>query len=183
MPSAGALAATGHLPNVGPLPAWTIVGAVGTLGEVCGGLLLYYIGWYGGCRSCSVRQVRHFREPNSNACTRSMKSTVARWCSGAGSFRSCARRRIAAGHLADAEALLPHLHGTRFGDLCFGLAGLGDEAGHNVDAITAYVHDFALAIVGGVVLVIVAAIVVWRIRRANRAPAPPAAQRQTPNSP
>jgi membrane protein DedA with SNARE-associated domain len=54
---------------------------------------------------------------------------------------------------------------------CFGLAGLGEEAGHNVDAITAYVHDFALAIIGVVVLVIAAAIVVWRVRQSRRAAA------------
>jgi membrane protein DedA with SNARE-associated domain len=66
---------------------------------------------------------------------------------------------------------------------CFALAGLGDEAGQNVDAITAYVHDFALAIVVGVVVVIAAGLAVWRIRRASRAPVRPAAQRQTPPSP
>ena len=31
MPSAGALAATGHLPPFGPLPGWSIAGAVGAL--------------------------------------------------------------------------------------------------------------------------------------------------------
>ena len=43
MPTAGALAATGHFPTIEPIPGWVIVGAVGTLAEVCGvlGVLLW----------------------------------------------------------------------------------------------------------------------------------------------
>src|ERR1700760_4258122 len=48
MPSAGALAATGHFATVEWLPGWGLVGLVGTVAELCGGLVLYTIGYYGG---------------------------------------------------------------------------------------------------------------------------------------
>ncbi len=60
---------------------------------------------------------------------------------------------------------------------CFGLAALGDVAGHNVAAITAYVHDFALLIAGGIVVVLGIAAIIWRVRRAKHAAAAAVAAR------
>jgi membrane protein DedA with SNARE-associated domain len=56
---------------------------------------------------------------------------------------------------------------------CFGLAFLGDAAGHNVDGITSYVHDFALAISIGLVVVLAIAAIVWRVRSSRRAAVTP----------
>jgi membrane protein DedA with SNARE-associated domain len=185
MPSAGALAATGHLPGLGPLPGWTIVGAVGTVGEVCGGLVLYYIGWYGGLpfvqrygkyirfREHELERVHAFYEKHGRP--------MVFWCRFIPFVRGVAAFPPGLSRMPKRYFLTYTALGSAI--FCFGLAGLGDEAGHNVDAITAYVHDFALAIVIGLVVVVGAAFAVWRIRRASRAPVPPAAQRQTPPSP
>jgi membrane protein DedA with SNARE-associated domain len=182
MPSAGALAATGHLPSIGPVPGWTIVGAVGTLGELCGGLVLYYIGWYGGLpfvhrygkyvrfREHELDRVHAFYEKHGRA--------MVFWCRFIPFVRGVAalppgisrmQKRYFIGYTALGSSIF-----------CFGLAFLGDEAGHNVDAITAYVHAFAVAIIAVIVVVIAAGTLVWRLRRASRVSGPPAAQRQTP---
>jgi len=58
------------------------------------------------------------------------------------------------------------------GIFCFGLAYLGDAAGHNVDAIVAYVHAFAGVIAVGFVAVVAIAIAVWRSRRSRTGSAP-----------
>jgi membrane protein DedA with SNARE-associated domain len=185
MPSAGALAATGHLPSLGPLPGWTIAGAVGTLGEVCGGLVLYYIGWYGGLpfvqrygkyirfREHELERVHAFYEKHGRP--------MVFWCRFIPFVRGVAAFPPGLSRMPKRYFLTYTALGSAI--FCFGLAALGDEAGHNVDAITAYVHDFALAIILGLVVVIAAGLVVWRIRRASRPPAPPVAQRQTPPSP
>jgi membrane protein DedA with SNARE-associated domain len=184
MPSAGALAATGHLPNVGPLPGWTIVGAVGTAGEVCGGLVLYFIGYYGGLpfvqrygkyirfREHELERVHAFYEKHGRP--------MVFWCRFIPFVRGVAALPPGISRMPKRYFLTYTALGSAI--FCFGLAYLGDEAGHNVDAITTYVHDFAMAIIIGVVVVIAAAVVFWRMR-ANRAAVSPAARRETPNSP
>jgi membrane protein DedA with SNARE-associated domain len=185
MPSAGALAATGHLPGAGPLPAWAIVGAVGTLGELCGGLVLYYIGWYGGLpfvqrygkyirfREHELERVHAFYEKHGRS--------MVFW----GRFIPFVRGVAALPPGISRMQKRYFLTYTALGSaiFCFGLALLGDLAGHNIDAITTYVHDFALMIGAGVLVVIAAAIVALRMRRANRASIPTTVQRQTPPAP
>jgi membrane protein DedA with SNARE-associated domain len=185
MPSAGALAATGHLPSIGPVPGWVIVAAVGTLGEICGGLVLYYIGWYGGMpfvhrygkyvhfREHELERVHAFYEKHGRA--------MVFWCRFIPFVRGVAALPPGISRMQKRWFVSYTALGSTI--FCFGLAFLGDEAGHNVDAITSYIHDFAVAIIAGVVVVIAAAAIVWRVRRANRVAAPPAAQRQTPPAP
>jgi membrane protein DedA with SNARE-associated domain len=185
MTSAGALAATGHLPGLGPLPGWTIVGAVGTAGEVCGGLVLYYIGFYGGLpfvhrygkyirfREHELERVHAFYEKHGRP--------MVFWCRFIPFVRGIAALPPGISRMQKRYFLTYTALGSVI--FCFGLAFIGDEAGHNVDAITAYLHDFALVIVGGIVVLIVAAAIVFRVRRLKRASAPPAAQRQTPPAP
>jgi membrane protein DedA with SNARE-associated domain len=185
MPSAGALAATGHLPNIGPVPGWIVVGAVGTLGELCGGLVLYYIGWYGGLPFVQrYGKYIHFREHHLervHAFYEKHGRQMVFWCRFIPFVRGVAALPPGLSRMPKRYFLTYTALGSAI--FCFGLAGLGEEAGHNVDAITAYVHDFALAIIAGVVVVIAAAFVVWRVRRANQVSAPPRAQRQTPPAP
>jgi membrane protein DedA with SNARE-associated domain len=171
MPTAGALAATGHLPSIGALPGWTIVGAVGMAGEVCGGLVLYYIGWYGGLpfvhrygkyvrfREHELERVHAFYEKHGRS--------MVFWCRFIPFVRGVAALPPGLSRMPKRYFLTYTALGSAI--FCFGLAALGDEAGHNVDAITAYIHDFALVIVGGLIVVCVAAAIVWRIRRARRA--------------
>jgi membrane protein DedA with SNARE-associated domain len=55
---------------------------------------------------------------------------------------------------------------------CYGLAGIGEAAGHNIDAITAAIHDFAIGIVVVLVLALGAGIAWWRSARSRKPPAP-----------
>ena len=178
MPTAGALAATGHLPNVGAIPGWIIVGAVGTVAEVCGGLTLYAVGFYGGLpfvqrygkyirfREHELERVHAFYEKHG-------RSTVF-WCRFIPFIRGLA-------------ALPPGISGmpkryfityTALGSaiFCFGLSYLGDAFGHNIDTITQDIHDFALAIVIGLVVIALVGYVIWRTRRNRRADVAAASQ-------
>jgi membrane protein DedA with SNARE-associated domain len=185
MPSAGALAATGHLPGMGPLPGWTIAGAVGTVGELCGGLVLYYIGWYGGLpfvhRYGKYVRFREHELDRVHAFYEKHGRSMVFWCRFIPFVRGVAALPPGISRMQKRYFLTYTALGSAI--FCFGLALLGEEAGHNIDAITTYVHDFAVAIVAGVVVVIVAAGVIIRMRRSNRAATPPAAQRPTPPAP
>jgi membrane protein DedA with SNARE-associated domain len=166
MPTAGALAATGHLPSIGVIPGWLIVGATGTLGEIGGGSLLYAIGYYGGLPFVHrYGKYVHFREhelERVHAFYEKHGGSMVFWCRFIPFVRGLAALPPGISRMPKRYFLTYTALGSAI--FCFGLAFLGDEAGHNVDAITAYVHDFALAIIIGVVAVVAAAIVVWRIR-------------------
>jgi membrane protein DedA with SNARE-associated domain len=184
MPSAGALAATGHLPGLGPIPGWVIVGAVGTLGELCGGLILYSIGWYGGMPFVHrFGKYVHFREhelERVHAFYEKHGAQMVFW----GRFIPFVRGVAALPPGLSRMQKRYFLAYTALGSaiFCFGLAALGDIAGHNVAAITAYVHDFALAIVIGLVVVLAIAFVVFRVRRARRAAALATRPERTPQN-
>jgi membrane protein DedA with SNARE-associated domain len=185
MPSAGALAATGHLPSAGLVPGWTIAGAVGTLGELCGGLLLYYIGFYGGLpfvhRYGKYIRFREHELDRVHAFYAKHGRSMVFWCRFIPFVRGVAALPPGISRMPKRYFLTYTALGSAI--FCFGLALLGDLAGHNIDAITSYVHDFAVAIIAGVIVVIAAAAAVWRMRSANRAAMPPTAQRQTPPAP
>jgi len=169
VPTAGALAAAGHFPNIGPIPAWVLVGIVATLAELTGGAILYAIGWFGGLpfvhrygkyvrfREHELDRVHAFYE-------RYGKATVF-WCRFIPFVRGLAA-------LPPGLSRMPKRYFFAYTALgssifCFGLAGLGDAAGRNVDAIAAAVHEFGLAILAVGVVVIAAATIVWR--RSSRA--------------
>lgn len=173
MLSGGALAATGHLPGMGPVPGWIIVAVVGLLGELCGGSILYAIGWYGGLpfvhrygkyvrfREHELDRVHAFYEKHG-------RSTVF-WCRFIPFVRGLSALPPGLSRMQKRYFLTYTALGS--GIFCFALAALGDVAGRNVDAITGYIHDFAVAIGAGAVVVIALAFAVWRIRRARRAAA------------
>ena len=166
MPTAGALAATGHFPTIEPIPGWVIVGAVGTLAEVCGGLALYTIGWFGGLpfvhrygkyvrfREHELDRVHSFYEKHG--------SSMVFWCRFIPFVRGIAALPPGISRMQKLYFITYTALGS--GLFCFGLAALGNLAGRNVDAITGYVHDFALAIGAGTVVVVAAGLVIWRIR-------------------
>jgi membrane protein DedA with SNARE-associated domain len=166
MPTAGALAGSGHLPTVPGFPGWIFVGLVGSVAEVCGGLVLYAVGWYGGMpfvhrygkyvrfREHELERVHAFYAKYGNA-------TVF-WCRFIPFVRGVAA-------LPPGLSRMPKRYFVTYTALgstifCFGLAYLGDIAGHNVDAIVSYVHDFALIIIGVLAVIAVVATLVWRAR-------------------
>jgi len=171
MLSGGALAATGHLPSIGPIPGWVVVGAVGLAGELCGGSILYAIGWYGGLPFVHRygKYVR-FHEPELERVhsyyERHGRSTVF-WCRFIPFVRGVAALPPGLSRMQKRYFLTYTALGSSI--FCFALAALGDVAGRNVDGITAYLHDFAVVIGGAALAIIIVAIVVWRVRRARRA--------------
>jgi membrane protein DedA with SNARE-associated domain len=175
MPAAGALAATGHLPSLGPIPGWVICGLVGTLGEVCGGLVLYLIGWYGGLpfvhRYGKYVRFREHELDRVHAFYEKHGRSMVFWCRFIPFIRGLAALPPGLSHMPKRYFLSYTAMGSAI--FCFGLAFLGDAAGHNVDGITAYVHAFALAISIGLVVVLAIAAVVWRVRIARRAAVTP----------
>jgi membrane protein DedA with SNARE-associated domain len=175
MPAAGALAATGHLPSLGPIPGWVICGLVGTLGEVCGGLVLYLIGWYGGLpfvhRYGKYVRFREHELDRVHAFYEKHGRSMVFWCRFIPFIRGLAALPPGLSHMPKRYFLTYTALGSAI--FCFGLAFLGDAAGHNVDGITSYVHDFALAISIGLVVVLAIAAIVWRVRSSRRAAVTP----------
>jgi membrane protein DedA with SNARE-associated domain len=174
MPTAGALAGSGHLPTVGDIPAWMFVGAVGTAGEVCGGLVLYTIGWYGGLafvhRYGKYVRFREHELDRVHAFYEKYGRATVFWCRFVPFVRGIAALPPGISRMQKRYFLTYTALGS--GIFCFGLAYLGDAAGHNVDAIVAYVHAFARVIVVGFVVVVGIAIAVWRSRRARTGSTP-----------
>ncbi len=171
MPTAGALAAQGHLPGIGSIPAWIVVGLVGTVAEVCGATALYAVGYYGGVpvleRYGKYIGFKHSALMKVHGFYERFGPITVFWCRfvpfvrGVASFPagiSRMQKRYFIGYTAIGSAIF-----------CFGLAYLGNAAGNNLDAILANVHKAALAIVIAVVVLIVAAIVVMLVRRKGAA--------------
>jgi membrane protein DedA with SNARE-associated domain len=166
MPTAGALAGAGHLPTVGGIPAWLFVGAAGTAGEVCGGLVLYSIGWYGGLpfvhRYGKYVRFREHELDRVHAFYEKYGRATVFWCRFVPFVRGIAALPPGISRMPKRYFITYTALGSAI--FCFGLAYLGDAAGHNIDAIVAYVHDFGLVIVAGFVVVVGIALAVWRAR-------------------
>ncbi|MEO6991282.1 MAG: DedA family protein [Candidatus Baltobacteraceae bacterium] len=153
MPTAGALAATGH----GHLSSVWLAGIVGTLGEVLGAAILYTIGYYGG-RPFVARWGRyvglslHKLDIAHAFYERYGKKTVficrfipiIRGVSSLPAGISQMQKRYFFTYTTLGSAIF-----------CIGLAALGGQVGNHVDAIQPYIHAIAYGILG---LVIVAAI-------------------------
>jgi membrane protein DedA with SNARE-associated domain len=174
MPTAGALAAQGHLPGLPGIPTWIIVATVGTVAEVCGATTLYAIGYYGGeplverygkyigFKQSALAKVQSFY-------ARYGKLTVF-WCRFIPFVRGVASLPAGISRMQK-RYFIPY---TALGSLifCFGLAYLGNAAGNNLDAILAGLHKAALAIVIVTVVLVVAGIVWWRASAAKKKTTP-----------
>lgn len=166
MPTAGGLAAQGHLPPLGGIPAWVVVGIVATIGEILGTGILYAIGWYGGLPF--VRRYGkyvHVTEAGLNRVhafyARYGTATVF-WCRFIPFVRGVGSLPAGVSRMQKRYFLTYTLFGSAL--FCFGLAYLGNVAGHNLEPILAALHKVALLLVGLVVLALVAGIVIWRAR-------------------
>lgn len=170
MPTAGALAGSGHLPSPGFVPAWVLVGAVGTLGELCGGLALYTIGWFGGLpfvhrygryvgfREHHLARVHAFYERHGRS--------MVFWCRFIPFVRGVSALPPGVSRMQKRYFLTYTALGSAI--FCFGLSYLGDVAGHNIGTLTGYLHDFTLLIVAGLAVALVLAILYWRLRARRR---------------
>jgi membrane protein DedA with SNARE-associated domain len=170
MPTAGALAGSGHLPTIGTIPAWIFVGAVGTVGEVCGGLVLYSIGWYGGLpfvhRYGKYVRFREHELDRVHAFYEKYGRATVFWCRFVPFVRGIAALPPGLSRMPKRYFLAYTALGSAI--FCFGLAYLGDAAGHNIDGIIAYVHDSALVIIGIFGAIVIIAVVALRARARSR---------------
>jgi membrane protein DedA with SNARE-associated domain len=165
VPTAGALAEQGHFGSAGVIPAWLLVALVATLGEIVGGSLLYAVGYYGGLpfvrrygkyvmfREHELDRVHAFYERHG-------KLTVF-WCRFIPFVRGVAAFPAGLSRMQKRYFVTYTAIGSVI--FCFGLSYLGQVAGANIDGIIAYVHDFALIIIAGVIVLAGGAFVWWRI--------------------
>jgi membrane protein DedA with SNARE-associated domain len=171
MPTAGALAAQGHFPGFFGVAAWIVVGAVATVGEIAGGLVLYAVGYYGGVpfvkrygkyvmfREHELERVHRFYE-------RFGRTTVF-WCRFIPFVRGVAALPAGISRMQKRYFVTYTALGSAC--FCFGLAFLGNLAGKNIDALTASLHKVALAVVLLAVAALIAAIVLVRARAKRKA--------------
>lgn len=165
IPTAGALAATGHFPTISPVPAWVLVALVATVAEVAGGSVLYAVGYYGGVPFVKrYGKYIMFREKELDRVHafygRYGRLTVF-WCRfvpfirGIGAFPagiSRMQKRYFLTYTALGSAIF-----------CFGLAFLGEYAGKRIDSILTYVHDFGLVIVLVTLVLLIGGGIWWRV--------------------
>ena len=167
VPTAGGLAAQGHLAPVGPLPGWVVVALVATFGELLGATILYTIGYYGGLPFVHrygkyIRFNRHEYDRVHAFFERYGRPTVF-WCRFVPFVRGVSSLPAGISRMQKRYFFSYTLLGSAI--FCFGLAYLGNVAGNNLDAILALLHKAALAIVALVIVAIVAAAVALRARK------------------
>ena len=166
VPTAGGLAAQGHLPPVGPLAGWVVVGTVATVGEITGAGILYAIGYYGGLPFVHrygkyVRFHQDEYERVHGFFERYGKATVF-WCRFVPFVRGVSSLPAGISRMPKRYFIPYTLLGSAI--FSFGLAYLGNVAGRNLDAILATLHKSALAIIVLVIVAAVAAVFLVRAR-------------------
>jgi membrane protein DedA with SNARE-associated domain len=167
MPTAGALAAQGHLPTLGALPAWILVAIVGTIAEVCGATALYAVGYYGGVpvieRYGKYIGFKHSALLKVQAFYERFGTITVFWCRFVPFVRGVASFPAGISRMQKRYFITYTALGSAI--FCFGLSYLGNAAGNNLDAITATLHKATIAIVVVVLVLVVAAVVVMRARK------------------
>ncbi|MBV9269524.1 MAG: DedA family protein [Candidatus Eremiobacteraeota bacterium] len=163
LPAAGALTATGHLPNL----ALTI--AVSVFAELAGQSLAYAIGRFGGRPFVEKfgKYVRfHHKELDRAHAFFERYGTFAIFIS---RFTPVIRGIIGIPAGIAEMPLVPFYLWTFFGSLifCGGLILLGNSLGTHFDQVTPLVHKFGLALIGLIVIVLAAWFVIAR-KRSNQ---------------
>ncbi|MBV8355121.1 MAG: DedA family protein, partial [Candidatus Eremiobacteraeota bacterium] len=135
VPAAGAFAGAGHL-------NWPLVGAVATLGEVVGGLILYAIGWYAGAPVARRfgRRGQHELERIHGFYERYGARTVF-ICRFIPFVRGLASLPPGVSRMQKRYFLTYHTLGSAI--FCFGLAYLGNLAGRHLDDLVPFIHRFS----------------------------------------
>jgi len=164
VPVAGALAATGHLSS------WPLAAAVATSGEVVGGLLFYYVGYYGGrpfvarwgkylkLSEAKLDAFHGFYERHGNV--------VVFVCRFLPFVRGVSALPAGVSRMQKRYFLLYTALGSAI--FCFGLTWLGNAFGNHIDTIKALMHRFSTTFIVLVVLAVVAFVAI-RIVRARAA--------------
>jgi len=170
IPTAGGLAAQGHLPPLGPVPGWVVVGAVGVIGEMIGTSILYGIGYYGGMPF--VRRYGkyvHFKEheyERVHAFFEKYGSLTVFWCRFVPFVRGVVSLPAGISRMPKRYFLSYTFAGSAL--FCFGLAYLGQYAGKRLDTILPVIHKFGLLIILASVVLAVGAFFYWRSSRGRR---------------
>jgi len=172
MPAAGALAAQGLLHPLGSMPAWVLVGLVGTVGEIFGATTLYAVGHYGGLPFVHrYGKYVGFKEKELGH-VQAFYKRFGHWAVLLARFVPFVRGVASFPAGLSRMPLLEFIPMTALGStiFCFGLSYVGLIAGNHLDAITALLHKAALVIVIVLVVLVVAAVVVIRARNKKKAP-------------
>jgi membrane protein DedA with SNARE-associated domain len=167
VPTAGGLAAQGHLAPVGPFAGWIVVALVATFGELLGATILYTIGFFGGLPFVHrygryIRFNQHEYDRVHAFFERYGRPTVF-WCRFVPFVRGVSSLPAGISRMQKRYFFTYTLLGSAI--FCFGLSFLGNVAGNNLDAIVGSLHKAALTIVVVLVVLVVAAFVVVRARK------------------
>lgn len=166
MPTAGALAAQGHLGTIAGLPGWILVAIVGTVAEVCGATALYAVGYYGGVpvleRYGKYVGFKHSALVKVHGFYERFGPITVFWCRFIPFVRGVASFPAGISRMQKRYFITYTALGSAI--FCFGLSYLGNAAGNNLDAIIANLHKLTLVIVIAAVGAAAAAYVIWRAR-------------------
>ncbi|MDB5027682.1 MAG: rane protein DedA family [Candidatus Eremiobacteraeota bacterium] len=166
MPTAGALAAQGHLATIAGLPGWILVAIVGTVAEVCGATALYAVGYYGGVpvleRYGKYVGFKHSALVKVHGFYERFGPITVFWCRFIPFVRGVASFPAGISRMQKRYFITYTALGSAI--FCFGLSYLGNAAGNNLDAIIANLHKLTLVIVIAAVGAAAAAYVIWRAR-------------------
>lgn len=167
MPTAGALAAQGHFPGLPGIPTWILIGLVGTVGEVCGATTLYAIGYYGGVpvleRYGKYIGFKHKELERVHGFYERFGRITVFWCRFIPFVRGVASFPAGLSRMQKRYFITYTALGSAI--FCFGLSALGNAAGKRIDAIVPLLHKATLAIIVGLVVLVVVAILVLRARK------------------
>jgi membrane protein DedA with SNARE-associated domain len=161
MPTAGALGAQGHLPPAGLVPAWAIAGAVGTLGEIAGGSILYAVGYYGGVafvrRYGKYVMFREHELERVHAFYERFGSLTVFWCRFIPFVRGVAAFPAGISRMKKRYFVTYTALGSAI--FCFGLAYVGELAGENLSSVLGNVHKLGMGVIVALLVLVVAAVV------------------------
>jgi membrane protein DedA with SNARE-associated domain len=174
LPTAGGLAAEGHLAAVGSVPGWIVAAVVATFAEFVGTSILYTIGYFGGVPFVHrygryIRITEHEVDRVHAFFARYGRSTVF-WCRFVPFVRGLSSLPAGISRMQKRYFLTYTVLGSAI--FCFALSYLGNVAGQNLDAILGVLHKASLLIVALFVVVVVGAIVIWRANVKKRAATP-----------
>jgi len=175
VPTAGGLAAQGHLVPIGPVPGWIVVASVAVLGEMAGTSILYGIGYYGGLpfvrRYGRYIRFREHELERVHAFFERYGQLTVFWCRFVPFVRGIVSLPAGISRMPKRYFLSYTFLGSAL--FCFGLSYLGQYAGKRLDTILPVVHKFGLVIILVFVVLAIGAIVYWRLNRARRAASVP----------